>query len=101
MPSSLSTRRFTDSLASIALTVKCLPTSRMNSIAPSFVSHSALLTSRAGAARALEIEEARELRADPATLASTCSSVSSVRSAALKLGSPISPVPPPTSAIGE
>ena len=44
MPSSLSVRRFTDSLASMALTVKCLPTSRMNSIAPSFVSQSALLT---------------------------------------------------------
>ena len=65
MPSSLSMRRFTDSFAIIALTVKCLPTSRMNSMAPSFVSHSALLTRRAGAARALEIEEARELRANP------------------------------------
>ena len=34
-------------------------------------------------------------------LFSTCSADRSARSAALKLGSPISPVPPPTRAIGE
>ena len=48
MPSSLSVRRFTDSLASMAFTVKCFPTSRMNSMAPSLVSQSALLIRRAG-----------------------------------------------------
>ena len=35
-------------LAIIALTEKCLPTSRMNSTAPSLVNQSALLTRRAG-----------------------------------------------------
>ena len=64
MPSSLSMRRFTDSFASMALTVKCLPTSRMNSIAPKLVSQSALLTSRAGLVAVLEVEESRELRAN-------------------------------------
>ncbi len=64
MPSSLSMRRFTDSFASIALTVKCLPTSRMKSIALNAVSHSALLSSRAGLGARVEIEKARKLRAD-------------------------------------
>ena len=57
-------RRFTDSFASIAFTVKCLPTSRMKSIAPSFVSQSALLTSLAGLVVRVEIEKARHLLAD-------------------------------------
>jgi hypothetical protein len=49
----------------MALTVKYFPTSRMNSIAPSFVSHSALLTRRAGAVVLSKSRKRAELRADP------------------------------------
>ena len=52
-------------------------------------------------ARSLEVEEALELRCgSPSAFAATCSAVSSWRSVVLPLGSPIIPVPPPTSAIG-
>ena len=94
-----SSRVLTDSFCNMSETVKCFPISRRNSISPSEHSQSALLTILA----AFEPENSRKrsswARCLP-TFASTSASSSNGRSASLPLGSPINPVPPPTSTMG-
>ena len=65
--SSRSRRRRTDSLATIWLTVKCLPTSRRKSVSGIVVSQSALLSSSAlgGAGRSEKSSRPVELAARP------------------------------------
>ncbi len=93
--SARASRDLTESLATIWLTVKCLPTSRRNENSVSGGSQSALLTisARPPPSGPTSMKRANWARM-PARFASSCSSVSSERSSDLPPGSPMNPVPP-------
>ena len=96
----LASRARTDSRASIRLTGKCLPMSRRKSIADIGPVQSRLLTSDARSVSSVEVEELRHLAADPLHPAGDDLGGLSTRSVLRPLGSPISPVAPPTRPIG-
>ena len=79
---------------------KCLPTSRRKSTIPTRPSQSRLLAMRAGLPVTSKSRKCASCEWMPAALASASSFDSSARSAAFSDGSPIRPVPPPTSATG-
>ena len=101
MPTSrFSIRARTLSLATMALTLKCLPTSRSTSRNESGAVQSALSTSNAALASLSKSRKLANCFLTPTMLALSCSWVSNWRSALLPLGSPIEPVAPPATTIG-
>jgi hypothetical protein len=80
--------------------VKCLPTSRRNSISPYPPSQSRLLTISAGFEPAEKSRNGSSWAWIRSALARSVSSSSRFRSEERPDGSPIIPVPPPTSATG-
>ena len=98
---SLSMRARTDSLATIWLTVTCLPTSRRKSSSADRRVQSALSTSVRLVRAGREVEQPLELHLDALRRCARASSRSSrLRSSTRPPGSPIMPVAPPASAIG-
>ena len=88
----------TKSLASMYGTVKCLPVSRRNSMSDSSPSQSRLLTITAWAAPGEKSRNRSSCAWIAATFRSRVASSSRFRSDDRPEGSPIMPVPPPTSA---
>ena len=80
--------------------MKCFPTSRMNSTALSGSSHSALSRMSAPRGPGAKSRKRESCSRIASEFARTTSGVFSWRSAVFPLGSPIIPVPPPTSATG-
>ena len=94
-----SSRAATDSLASMRLTLKCLPMSRSQSMADISAVHSRLLTMMAafGPSKSRYRSTWDRMRS---TQPSMTSGACSARSLERPLGSPTRPVAPPTSPIG-
>ena len=92
-------RCFTDSFASMAFTEKCLPMSRRKSKQFMLPNQLALFSMMAGFAPS-NFKNGVSWFLMLSTQLATVSGVFRLRSTALKLGSPIMPVAPPTSATG-
>ena len=95
-----SSRDLTDSFCSIQDMVKCLPVSRRNSTSGKDRNQSALFTTVAALGESEKSRKRSSWRCWRATFSSTSDWLNSGRSDRLPLGSPIMPVPPPTSTIG-